>query len=107
VTLKVIHITTGLSDGGAEAVLYRLCKHDHVNHHHVVSLSSAGKYGPMLGALGIKVTALDMSPGWPSPLAFISLVKLLRREKPDVVQTWMYHELPPLFNKFGAIAAPG
>ena len=82
---------TSLNDGGAEAVLYRLCKHDHVNHHHVVSLWSAGKYGPMLGALGIKVTALDMSPGWPSPLAFIGLVKLLRREKPDVVQTWMYH----------------
>ena len=89
--MKVVHIITGLNDGGAEAVLYRLCKHDRVAHHHVVSLSGAGKYGPMLEALGLSVTTLNMSPGRPSPRAFLRLVKLLRREKPDVVQTWMYH----------------
>ena len=98
--MNVLHIITGLNDGGAEAVLYRLCKHDHGNHHHVVSLSSAGKYGPMLEALGVPVTTLNMSPGRPSPLAFIRLVKLMRREKSDVVQTWMYHG-----DLFGGLAA--
>lgn len=98
--LKVLHIITGLNDGGAEAVLYRLCKHEQANHHHVVSLSSLGKYGPMLVALGVSVITLNMSPGRPSPLAFIRLVRLLRREQPDVVQTWMYHG-----DLFGGLAA--
>ena len=98
--LRVVHVITGLNDGGAEAVLYRLCKHDQANHHQVVSLSVSGKYGPMLEALGVPVTTLNMSPGRPSPLAFIRLAKLLRQEKPDVVQTWMYHG-----DLFGGLAA--
>ena len=98
--MKVFHIITGLNDGGAEAVLYRLCKHNQANRHHVVSLSGEGKYGPMLEALGVPVTTLNMSPGRPSPLAFIRLVKLLRHEKPDVVQTWMNHS-----DLFGGLAA--
>ncbi len=100
IIMKVIHIISGLADGGAEAVLYRLCKHDQANHHYVVSLSGAGKYGAMLAALGVSVTTLNMQPGRPSPLAFIRLVRLLRRKKPDVVQTWMYHG-----DLFGGLAA--
>ncbi len=78
-------------DGGAEGVLYRVCMHSQAIKHHVVSLSSSGKYGPMLEALGVTVITLNMSPGRPSPMMFIRLVRLLRQEKPDVVQTWMYH----------------
>lgn len=89
--MKVIHIITGLNDGGAEGVLYRLCKHDQGIRHLVISLSGLGKYGPMLEAVGVPVTTMNMSPGRPSLLAFIRLVRLLRQEKPDVVQTWMYH----------------
>lgn len=89
--MKIVHIVTGLSNGGAEAVLYRLCKHDRESRHHVISLSGAGKYGPMLEVLGVTVTTLKVSRWWNLPMAFIRLVKLLRREKPDVVQTWMYH----------------
>ena len=98
--MKVTHVITGLNDGGAEAVLYRLCKHDQLNHHHVVSLSGLGKYGLMLEALGVSVSTLNMSPGWPSMLAFIRLLRLLRLHKPDVIQTWMYHG-----DLFGGLAA--
>lgn len=89
--MKVIHVITGLNDGGAEAVLYRLCKHDNSNKHHVVSLSTLGKYGPILKALGVKVAAFNISPSQPSMISFCRLVRLLRAERPDVVQTWMYH----------------
>lgn len=89
--MKIIHIITGLNDGGAEGVLYRLCKQDRTNNHLVVSLSDSGKYGPMLEAMGVTVTTLNMSPGRPSPIAFIRLLQLLLRQKPDIVQTWMYH----------------
>ena len=89
--LRIVHIITGLGEGGAEAVLYRLCTHDQVNHHHVVSLSGAGKYGPMLVSRGVSVTTLNMSAGLPSPLAFLRLIRLLRQKNSDIVQTWMYH----------------
>lgn len=98
--MRILHIITGLEDGGAEAVLYRLCKNDQANHHHVVSLSGFGKYGPMLAAFRVPVTTLNMAPQWPSPLAFIRLVMLLRQHKPDAVQTWMFHA-----DLFGGMAA--
>jgi glycosyltransferase involved in cell wall biosynthesis len=89
--MKVCHIITGLEDGGAEGVLYRLCRYDSKNNHEVVSLSDCGKYGPMLEAIGVKVTTLKISSGWSSLVAFIRLFEFLLRQKPDVVQTWMYH----------------
>ncbi|MEX0387410.1 glycosyltransferase family 4 protein [Spiribacter onubensis] len=89
--MKVMHVITGLGDGGAEASLYRLCEHDIDNTHHVVSLSTFGKHGPMLEGLGIDVAVLNMSPRRPSAIGFYRLVRLLRSKRPDVVQTWMYH----------------
>lgn len=98
--MRVIHIITGLSDGGAEGTLFRLCKNDILDEHIVVSLSGVGKYGPLLQAEGIEVYALGMRPNLPSPIALANLIQLLRRHKPDVVQTWMYHA-----DLFGSIAA--
>jgi glycosyltransferase involved in cell wall biosynthesis len=97
---SIIHIITGLNDGGAEAVLFRLCTHDSASTHTVISLSGLGKYGPLLLGKGIPTFALNMRPGWPSPLAFLKLVRLLRSQKPHVVQTWMYHA-----DLFGGLAA--
>jgi glycosyltransferase involved in cell wall biosynthesis len=89
--MKVNHIITGLNDGGAEAVLFRLCTFDTAHQHVVISLSTEGKYGPLLREKGIVVHTLGLRSNRPSPLAFWRLVRLLRSHKPDVVQTWMYH----------------
>lgn len=89
--MKVIHIITGLSDGGAEAVLYRLCHHDKENRHIVISLMDKGKYGSLLDDIGVQVYCLDMPAGKIRILALIKLYKLIHQLKPDVVQTWMYH----------------
>ncbi len=90
-SMRVSHVITGLNDGGAEAVLFRLCNHDTLHQHFVISLTDEGKYGPLLASNGIEVQTCGMAPNRPSPLAFIKLVQLLRRQNPDVVQTWMYH----------------
>ena len=47
--------------------------------------------GQRIRALGLAVEGLGMRPGRPSPLALAALVRLLRRARPDLVQTWMYH----------------
>ncbi|MDA3877724.1 MAG: glycosyltransferase, partial [Halothiobacillus sp.] len=88
---KIVHIITDLNDGGAEGVLTRLCLHSKVTQHVVISLMDAGKYGPVLQQAGVVVHCLGLSPGKPSLVRFYRLIKLIRSEQPDVVQTWMYH----------------
>ncbi|MPX98319.1 glycosyl transferase family 1, partial [Salinivibrio sp. VYel6] len=90
-SFKILHITTCLNNGGAEAVLYRLCKFDKKNQHIVISLMDKGKYGPLLEETGVQVYFLDMPAGKIRFAALIKLYKLICQLKPDVVQTWMYH----------------
>lgn len=97
---KVVHLITGLNDGGAEAVLTRLCLNSSKADHVVISLMDEGKYGPVLRAAGIKVYCLGMRSGKPSLILFWRLIRFIRLETPCVVQTWMYHA-----DFFGGIAA--
>ena len=89
--MKIIHIITGLSDGGAEAVLYRLCSEDKINTHIVISLTEKGKYGSLLLEKDIQVHWLGMPRGRVGLSGISKLYRLIRNLKPDVVQTWMYH----------------
>lgn len=89
--LRVLHVITGLGDGGAESILVRLCLFKQDVEHVVVSLTKGGKYGPILERAGIQVYYLGMKPGWPSLSRFLKLIQLIRQVRPDVVQTWMYH----------------
>ena len=87
--MKVVHIITGLGDGGAEHVLFKICKYDIANKHLVISLKGPGKYFSLLNKLGIKVYCLNVR--FFSIQKFIFLIKLLRSLKPDIVQTWLVH----------------
>lgn len=89
----VFHIITGLNAGGAERMLTRLVgspRRDEIMHS-VVSLMDEGVFGQDIKAKGIQLYTLGMLPGVPSPFALFRLVRLLRREKPDVLMSWLYH----------------
>lgn len=89
--MNIIHVITGLGDGGAEAVLYRLCANDRSYRHTVISLMDDDKYGPLLREIGVVVYCLNLRRGRFRFRALWQLWRLLRMIKPDVVQTWMYH----------------
>ena len=58
---KVLHITTGLKDGGAEKTLFDLIKNSENNLNIVISLRGKGKYGKYLEEYGIKVFYFNFS----------------------------------------------
>lgn len=91
--MRIVFIITGLSTGGAETMLFKLLTRLGRQHFspYVISLTTVGALGQRIAALGIPVQALEMRPGRFNPLKFFELVRLLRRIRPDVVHTWMYH----------------
>jgi glycosyltransferase involved in cell wall biosynthesis len=98
---KILHIITDLSDGGAEAVLYRLCCSTvRTQKHVVVSLVGHGKYGPLLREQGIEVFTLGCRAGISALIKLPGLVRLIQTANPKAVQCWMYHA-----NLMGGIAA--
>ena len=90
---KVVHLITGLNSGGAEMMLYKLMSSfDRTRFEmQVISMTDGGLFAPRIVELGVPLTSLGMQRGSASALAMFRLVRLLRRARPDVLQTWMYH----------------
>ena len=91
--MRVVFIITSLVTGGAQAMLFKLLQNLDRNRFApwVITLAGKGDIGLHIESLGIPVHALGMKPGIPSPIKFMRLVRLLRRLRPDVIHTWMYH----------------
>lgn len=90
--LTVLHVITGLGQGGAEAVLFRMATYPgQAVRHVIVSLTDEGIYGARLRAAGVAVHALGMPRGRVSLSGLRALYALLREMRPHAVQTWMYH----------------
>ena len=89
----ITHIITGLNTGGAETMLYKLLSNiDRTKFEPMVlSLTDIGSIGKKIEKLGISVKALGMKRGVPDPRFVFRLAAILKKEKPDLVQTWMYH----------------
>jgi glycosyltransferase involved in cell wall biosynthesis len=91
--IKVSHLITDLDSGGAEIMLQRLLARMDGKEFasRVVSLTGDGPVGERLRAQGIPVGSLGMQPDKPDWRLVRRLAADLRREKPDLLQTWMYH----------------
>jgi len=91
--MKILHIITGLSVGGAEMTLYRLLAHPRSGgaQSAVISLVPPGPLGDRIREIGIDVHTANMRRGMPGLHGLIRLIHLVRQVQPDLVQTWMYH----------------
>lgn len=88
-----LHIIISLNVGGAEMMLKRLIesKPASIPETVVVSLTSLGIIGESLRTRGVCVHALGMFSFLQSPIALWRLIRLIRKYRPEIVQTWMYH----------------
>jgi glycosyltransferase involved in cell wall biosynthesis len=92
--MKIIHIITGLTTGGAEMMLYQmLTKTDRERFSPVViSLIDRGTLGDRIEALDIPVYTIGMEPGkLPTPNIIWKLVSTVGKIQPDLIQGWMPH----------------
>ncbi|MFH0958719.1 MAG: glycosyltransferase [Pseudomonadota bacterium] len=91
--MKILHIITGLKLGGAESFLVKLLKNMNSRcfENVVVSLTDNREMAHSINALGIEVQVLDFKRSIPDPRVIKTLIKIIKIERPDLVQTWMYH----------------
>lgn len=91
--MRVLHVIVGLNVGGAETMLKRLITSNPatIPETVVVTLTSLGTIGEFLRANGVRVYALQMSSALDFPITVWRLIRLIRKYRPAVVQTWMYH----------------
>ena len=105
--IKLLHLITGLSVGGAETMLFKLLSNIDRKAFEpaVLSLTDIGPIGREIRSLGIPVQALGMRPRRPNPVGLFRLTRRLCGDRPDIVQTWMYHA--DLVGALGANLAGG
>jgi glycosyltransferase involved in cell wall biosynthesis len=90
--MRVMHVITGLSTGGAETMLLKLLSAASGSMEHVVvSLGEEGTIGPRIAALGVPVHCLGLRRNAPNPFRALSVLPLARRIGPQLIQGWMYH----------------
>ena len=94
--ISVAHIITGLDVGGAERALCHVAGglRERGLQQLVVSLQPRGPMAAEVERAGVRVHDVGMHPQAPlrsGGPGLARLVSLLRRARPDVVQTWMYH----------------
>ena len=85
--LRVIHVSTTLTTGGAERQVQMLTQKGRVESS-VLCLYGSGLVGEELTASGVHVSVLGMA-GLRKATAILRLAALLRRERPDVVHVHM------------------
>ena len=87
----ILHIISNLQQGGAERVLFNLVTSDKLNKHIIVSLGELGFYGYKLKKLNYIVYSINFNKNKFNFFKYYSLFSLIKKHKPNIVQTWMYH----------------
>jgi glycosyltransferase involved in cell wall biosynthesis len=93
--ISVLCLITSLNVGGAQTMLYRLLSRmDRTRFAPQVISMVDLELGPMnktFETLGVPLRSLGMRPGRPNPVSILRLARWLRKDRPDVISTWLYH----------------
>ncbi|MBX3606820.1 MAG: glycosyltransferase [Piscinibacter sp.] len=87
----LVHVISSLGAGGAEAMLDKLTARLPREGAAVVCLTGDGPIGERIAARGVPVTSLRLGQGGLGLSALLRLFRDLRRQRPRIVQTWLYH----------------
>lgn len=92
--MRILHVIVGLNVGGTEMSLLRLCtKLSERNDFDIkiVTLTPREKLLKEFESLGIQVISLNIKNVFSIPLAVYTYFNLIRKFKPSLVHSWMYH----------------
>jgi len=95
--VRVLHLITELNIGGAEKVLSRLLSRLDRDRFALAVACLYGRDGLVaddIRSLGISITDLGMTAKWRLD-AFVRLYRLLHRQRPTILHTWMFHANVP------------
>src|SRR5438045_258002 len=90
--IRIVHIITGLSTGGAEISIFKLLSL--INRQHFDSVIIAlqnGSLSERIRNLGIPVHEIGIRPNLAGPLKISNVIALVRKLKPDILHGWMPH----------------
>jgi glycosyltransferase involved in cell wall biosynthesis len=89
--VRVLHVITGLGQGGAETMLAKLVEALPGLTHIVVPLTRDLALASRLSAAGARIEPIGMASPFAVSGAVARLAGLIRRSQPDVIQSWLYH----------------
>lgn len=91
--MRVLHLITTLSVGGAEQMLVKLLRalDQRAFEPTVVTLVDEGPLIEVIRSMGIRVETLGLQRGAISVRGLARLTRIIRGAKPDLIQSWMYH----------------
>lgn len=93
--INVLCLITCVGPGGAETMLYKLLSRLNRTRFtaQVISLVDHGPNAvtEKILKLGIPIRYLKMRQGRPNPVSLARLIRWLKKDPPDLINTWMYH----------------
>ena len=88
----ILHVITTLERGGAQRTLWNLIDSSNQNFDHIIiCLSSQASYTKDFIKKNIKVFHLKGNNILETPIVFLKFIKILKKIKPDIIQSWLYH----------------
>jgi glycosyltransferase involved in cell wall biosynthesis len=93
VRTTILHVITGLAQGGAERNLFNLVTHgDPSRYRHVVApLRDGGFWRDEMLRAGVELMPLRWNRAWDSLQALARLRRVIAETQPSIVQSWLYH----------------
>jgi glycosyltransferase involved in cell wall biosynthesis len=91
--MRILHVITSLGTGGAEMMLFKLLSAGNPGWTQaVVSIDNyPSSIAPRIAQHGFEVHSLGVNQRRPNPFRAVSVIPIVHRFAPDLIQGWMYH----------------